>query len=72
MGVAIGSVLFLRWLNHYGLDQLNVPPYTEWGENPGVFIRSFQNSWLIVAGLTVIAILASSMRGVDKRQGQGS
>jgi hypothetical protein len=49
-----------------------VPPYTQWGENPAVFIRAFQNSWLIIAGLTVIAIVASSMRGVDKRQAQGS
>ena len=65
MGVAIGSVLFLRWLNYHGLDQSGVPPYTQWGENPAVFIRAFQNSWLIIAGLTVIAIVASSMRGVD-------
>jgi predicted MFS family arabinose efflux permease len=72
MGVATGSVLFLRWLNQYGLDQSGVPPYTQWAENPAVFIRAFQNSWLIIAGLTVIAIVASSMRGVDKRQGQGS
>ena len=72
MGVAIGSVLFLRWLHHDGQDQSGVPPYTEWGENPGAFIRAFQNSWLIIAGLTVIAIVASSMRGVDKRQGHGS
>jgi MFS family permease len=72
MGVAVASVLFLRWLNHYGLDQSGVPPYTQWGENPAVFIRAFHNSWLIIAGLTVIAIVASSMRGVDKRQGQGS
>jgi hypothetical protein len=67
VGVAIGSVLFLRWLNHYGLDQAGVPPYTQWGENPPVFIRAFQNSWLLIAGLTVVAIVASSMRGVDKR-----
>jgi EmrB/QacA subfamily drug resistance transporter len=72
MGVAIGSVLFLRWLNHYGFDHAGVPPYTEWGENPAVFIQAFQNSWLIIAGLTVIAIVASSMRGVDKRLRQGS
>lgn len=55
------------WLNYYGLDQSGVPPYTQWGENPAVFIRAFQNSWLIIAGLTVIAIAASSMRGVDTR-----
>jgi EmrB/QacA subfamily drug resistance transporter len=72
MGVAIGSVLFLRWLNHYGLDTSAVPPYTQWGENPGVFIEAFRNSWLLIAGLTVIAVIASSMRGVDRRKRQDS
>ena len=71
-GVAIGSVLFLRWLNYYGLDGSGVPPYTQWGGNPAVFIEAFQNSWLIIAGLTVIAVIASSMRGVDKRQQQAA
>ena len=47
-----------------------ITTYTQWGENPAVFIRAFQNSWLLIAGLTAIAIVASSMRGVDKRQGQ--
>lgn len=72
MGVAIGSVLFLRWLDYYGLDRSGVPPYTQWGENPTVFIEAFQNSWLIIAGLTVIAVIASSMRGVDGRKRQDS
>ena len=72
MGVAIGSVLFLRWLDYYGLDRSGVPPYTQWGENPTVFIEAFRNSWLIIAGLTVIAIIASSMRGVDRRKRQDS
>jgi hypothetical protein len=67
MGVAIGSLLFLRWLNYYGLHGSGVPAYTEWGQSPEVFIQSFQNSWLIIAGLTAIAVVASSMRGVDKR-----
>jgi EmrB/QacA subfamily drug resistance transporter len=72
MGVAIGSLLFLRWLNYYGLDKAGVPPYTQWGENPAVFIEAFQNSWLIIAGFTVIAVVASSMRGVDRRKRQDS
>jgi hypothetical protein len=72
MGVAIGSVLFLRWLNYYGLDTAGVPPYTQSGENPAVFIEAFQNSWLIIAGFTVIAIIASSMRGSDRRKRQDS
>jgi MFS family permease len=32
MGVAVGSVLFLRWLNYHGLRDAMVPPYTEWGK----------------------------------------
>ena len=40
MGVAIGSVLFLRWLNYYGLDRPGVPPHTQWGETPAVFIQA--------------------------------
>jgi predicted MFS family arabinose efflux permease len=67
MGVAIGSVLFLRWLNYYGVSASIVPAYTQWGENPEIFIRAFQNSWLIIAGLTAIAIVTSAMRGADKR-----
>lgn len=67
-GVAIGSVLFMRWLNYYGLGGSVVPAYTQWGENPPVFIAAFQNSWLTIAGLTLIAVIASSMRGTDKRK----
>jgi EmrB/QacA subfamily drug resistance transporter len=67
MGVAIGSVLFLRWLNYQGLSGSVLPAYTQWAENPEVFIEAFQNSWLIIAGLTAIAVVTSVMRGVDKR-----
>jgi predicted MFS family arabinose efflux permease len=67
MGVAIGSMLFLRWLNYYGLSGSIVPVYTQWAENPEVFIKAFQRSWLIIAGLTALAVVTSAMRGVDKR-----
>jgi predicted MFS family arabinose efflux permease len=46
MGVAVGSVLFLRWLKHYGLGDAVVPPYTEWGNAPRIFVESFQSSWV--------------------------
>ena len=71
MGVAIGSVLFLRWLNYYGSSGSVVPAYTQWAETPEVFIKAFQSSWLIIAGLTAIAIVTSLMRGVDKRARKG-
>jgi EmrB/QacA subfamily drug resistance transporter len=71
LGVAVGSVLFFRWLNYYGLGGSVVPAYTQWTENPEVFIKAFQNSWRVIAGLTVISIVASAMRGIDKRTGKG-
>ena len=69
VGVAVGSVLFLRWLNYYGLPGANVPPYTQWGNNPAIFIEAFQSSWLIIAGLASISIITSALRGRDKRLG---
>ena len=67
MGVAIGSVLFLRWLNYYGIAGSAVPPYTQWMENSAVFINAFQNSWLVIMALAAVAILTSALRGADKR-----
>ncbi len=71
MGVAAGSVLFLRWLNFYGLAGAAVPPYTQWSQTPDIFIKAFQSSWLVVAGLTSIAIITSAMRGADVRKKVG-
>ena len=41
MGVAVGSVLFLRWLNYHGLTGAAVPPYTEWASSAGNFHQIF-------------------------------
>ena len=71
LGVALGSVLFFRWLDYYGLSGSVVPAYTGWAENPQVFIKAFQNSWLMIAGLTVISVVASAMRGTDTRTRNG-
>ena len=67
MGVAVGSALFLRWLNYYGLSGSVLPPYTQWARSPEVFIGAFQSSWLVIAGLTAIAVVTSAMRGIDTR-----
>jgi hypothetical protein len=67
MGVAIGSVLFLRWLNYYGLPGSAVPPYTQWGITPEIFVKAFQSSWMMIAALTAIAIVTSALRGADER-----
>ena len=67
MGVAVGSVLFLRWLKYHGLPDAVVPPYTAWGASPQIFVEAFQSSWMVVAGLAAIAIVTSAMRGIDER-----
>jgi EmrB/QacA subfamily drug resistance transporter len=67
MGVAVGSVLFLRWLNFYGMESSSVPLYTEWANAPEIFIRAFQSSWTVIAALAAIAIVTSAMRGEDRR-----
>ncbi|HSK30746.1 MAG TPA: MFS transporter, partial [Candidatus Limnocylindria bacterium] len=68
MGVAVGSVLFLRWLNYHGLAGGSVPAYTEWSKEPEIYILAFQDSWMIIAGLAAIAIVTSAMRGADRRE----
>jgi EmrB/QacA subfamily drug resistance transporter len=67
MGVAVGSVLFLRWLHYHGFPNSVVPPYTEWGEAQEIFVASFQSSWTVIACLAGIAIITSAMRGKDER-----
>lgn len=67
MGVAVGSVLFLRWLNFYGMASSVVPPHTQWGGNSEIFAKAFQGSWSVIAGLAAIAIVTSALRGADRR-----
>ena len=67
VGVAVASVLFLRWLNYYGLSGSVLPVYTQWAQSPEVFIQAFQRSWLVIAGLTAIAVVTSVLRGADRR-----
>jgi len=67
MGVAVASVLFLRGLNEYGLSGSVVPPYTQWGSQPEIFIKAFQGSWTLIAALTAISIATSALRGPDER-----
>ena len=67
MGVAVGSLLFLRWLNFYGLPGNSVPPYTEWASGRELFVSAFRSAWLVIAGLATIAIVTSALRGRDRR-----
>jgi hypothetical protein len=63
MGVAVASVLFLRWLNFYGVESGPVALYTEWADAPESFIEAFQSSWKVIAALAAIAIASSAIRG---------
>ena len=67
MGVAVGSLLFLRWLAYHGFPGAAVPPHTEWLNAPQAFVASFQSSWAVIACLAMIAIVTSAMRGADER-----
>lgn len=68
MGVAVGSLLFLRWLAYHGFPgAAAVPPHTEWLNAPQAFVASFQSSWAVIACLAMIAIVTSAMRGADER-----
>lgn len=71
MGVAVGSVLFLRWLNYYGMASAVVPPHTQWGGNAELFVKAFQGSWMVIAGLASVAIVTSALRGADRRERRG-
>jgi MFS family permease len=42
MGVAVGSVLFLRWLNYHGLRDSVVPPYTQWSSRRRSLLSPFR------------------------------
>lgn len=42
-GVAIGSMLFLRWLNYFGLSGSVVPAYTQWTKTRGCFWRRLRD-----------------------------
>jgi EmrB/QacA subfamily drug resistance transporter len=68
VGVAVGSVLFTRWLNFYGLASAAIPPYTQWGNDAAIFIKAFQSSWLVIGSLTLISIVTSASRGADERK----
>jgi predicted MFS family arabinose efflux permease len=70
VGVAVGSMLFLRWLNFFGLEGAVVPPYTQWSARPEIFIESFRGSWLVIAGLGSVAIVTSAMRGAERKKAQ--
>jgi EmrB/QacA subfamily drug resistance transporter len=67
VGVSMASLLFASWLSSYGFSGTGVPPYTEWGRNPQVFIAAFQNSCLVLATLALIAVAASALRGHENR-----
>lgn len=67
VGVSMASLLFASWLSSYGFSGTGVPPYTEWGRHPQLFIAAFQNSCVVLASLALIAVAASALRGRENR-----
>ena len=70
MGVAVGSVLFMRWLNFYGLPGAVVPPYTEWGNDPEIFIQRVSK---LVDGYCCVDVVGDSYFSDARcgREGEG-
>ena len=69
MGVAVGSVLFLRWLQLSWPDRRGSAALYGMGSKRRKFsLESFQSSWTVIAGLAAIAIVTSAMRGKDERK----
>ncbi len=70
IGVALGSLFFIRWLGYYGVDFGASRAYTEWSHNPEAFLSAFQNSWMGFSVFALLAVVASVVRGgqVNKTQ----
>ena len=67
MGVAMRGLLFLRFLNCFGLQGAVAPPHTELRASAEMLILSFQKVWDVIAVLGSMAIVISFMRGGDAR-----
>ena len=62
VGIALASLLFSRWLNYYGVPASSAATYEEWLKNPVPYLAAFQNSWAIVAGFALVAVVLSAVR----------
>ena len=63
VGIAVGSLLFNRWVAYYGVAVDKATAYTEWANDPMPFMTAFQNSWAVFAFFALVAVIPSAVRG---------
>ncbi len=63
VGISVGSLLFDRWLVHYGVVVEKAADYTKWAENSAAFMMAFQNAWTVFALFALVAVFTSAVRG---------
>jgi len=68
VGIALASMLFVRWLDRYGVPAASATAYTEWSRAPEAYLSAFQSSWLVFAGFALIAVFFSAAREAPERR----
>jgi len=68
LGIALASMLFVRWLDRYGVPAASATAYTEWSRAPEAYLSAFQSSWLVFAGFALIAVFFSAAREAPERR----
>jgi len=67
VGIALASMLFVRWLDWYGVSSASATAYTEWSRTPEAYLSAFQSSWLVFAGFALIAVFFSATQEAPER-----
>jgi EmrB/QacA subfamily drug resistance transporter len=67
VGIALASMLFVRWLDWYGVPAASTTAYTEWSRTPEAYLSAFQSSWLVFAGFALIAVFFSASQEPPER-----
>ncbi|MGH7769031.1 MAG: MFS transporter [Candidatus Binatia bacterium] len=68
VGIALASMLFVRWLDWYGVSAARASAYTEWSRAPEAYLSAFQSSWLVFAGFALIAVFFSAAQEPPERR----
>jgi EmrB/QacA subfamily drug resistance transporter len=68
VGIALASMLFVRWLDWYGVSAASASAYTEWSRAPEAYLAAFQSSWLVFAGFALIAVFFSAAQEAPERR----
>ncbi|HEY2988177.1 MAG TPA: MFS transporter [Candidatus Binatia bacterium] len=70
MGIALASMLFVRWLDWNGVAATGAANYKEWSQAPDAYLSAFHNSWMVFAAVAMLAVVTSAAgegRGRSKR-----